>query len=67
MSLKKYLKTKIGQSTLEYFILFSIIAGLSLLSITTFYPRVRAAIQGTETERGFFQIAVQRIGDAVLR
>ncbi|MCX5703994.1 MAG: hypothetical protein NT066_05865 [Candidatus Omnitrophica bacterium] len=65
MSLKKSLKT--GQVSLEYFILFSIVAGLSFLSISTFYPRVRQAIQGSETETGFFQGAVQRIADACLK
>jgi|GEM_PF-2106188 len=67
MSFKKYLKIKIGQSTLEYFILFSIIAGLSILSLSSFYPKVRAAIQGTEEQEGLFQIAFKRLGDAVLK
>lgn len=40
MSLEKRLKTK-GQAALEYFILFAIIAGITLLSLTTFLPAVK--------------------------
>lgn len=64
MSFKKCLKT--GQASLEYFILFSIVAGLSLLSLSSFYPKVREAIQGSETKEGFFQIVNKRIADACL-
>lgn len=56
MDLKKYLIR--GQAALEYFILFSVIALLTLLSLSSFFPKVQEAIQGKD---GFFQKAVERI------
>ncbi len=56
MSLKKNLEK--GQASLEYFILFAVIAILTLVSLSTFYPQVKNIIQG---EQGFFQRAAGRI------
>lgn len=53
MNLKKNSKT--GQASLEYFILFSVITLLTLLSLSSFFPKVQA------TGEGFFQSAVQRL------
>ncbi len=44
MSLKKSLK--IGQAALEYFILFSVIAVLTILSVSTLFPNVQNTLQG---------------------
>jgi len=43
MSLKNNLR--IGQASLEYFIIFAVIAGLTLLSAATFLPQVRDAAE----------------------
>lgn len=42
MNLKKNLKTK-GQASLEYFLLFGLIISLTLLSLTSFLPKVRTS------------------------
>lgn len=60
MNLKKSLKSK-GQAALEYFILLAIIMGLSLISLSSFLPKVRDAVQGSETSEGYFQKAMDRI------
>jgi hypothetical protein len=44
MSLKNNLR--IGQASSEYFIIFAVIAGLTLLSAATFLPQVRDAAEG---------------------
>jgi len=44
MSLKNNLR--IGQASLEYFIIFAVIAGLTLISAGTFLPQVRDAAEG---------------------
>ena len=43
MTLEKNLKDKKAQSTVEYLVLFAIIALLALLSITQMFPRLQAA------------------------
>lgn len=45
MILKKFLKT--GQATLEYFILLALVAGITLVSVNTFLPKLRETLQGT--------------------
>ena len=58
MNLKKYLKTilvKKAQASLEYFIVFALIAGLTILSVSTFLNRTRAA------SAGLYNKAVARI------
>lgn len=59
MGLKKNLK--LGQASLEYFILFAVIAILTILSFASFFPNLQATIQGTSTTTGFFQRAAERI------
>lgn len=54
----KMFKTKKAQASLEYFIIFSIVALLTILSFTDFLPRVQAALQGTSNKPGVFQRAV---------
>lgn len=49
---------KKGQAALEYFIIFTIIAVLTILSFSTFLPKVKEAIQGSG---GFFQNAARQI------
>jgi hypothetical protein len=65
MILKKSLriKTKMlkGQAVLEYFILLAIICTFGLISVSTFLPRVRRAIQGTSPTDGYFQKAADQI------
>ena len=60
MNLKKSLKSQ-GQAALEYFILLAIIMGLSLISLSSFFPKVRDAVQGSQAEEGYFQKATDRI------
>ena len=43
MTLKKSLKDKKAQGTLEYLVLFTIIALLTLLCITEVFPRLKTA------------------------
>jgi len=50
MSLKKSLRKNIAQSTVEYLILFAIIAVLTLLSITEVFPRLKSAGEGYFTK-----------------
>jgi hypothetical protein len=59
MSLKKNLI--IGQVALEYFILFSLIALITLLSLSSFHQRLKDSLQGTPDVKGFFQNAVDRM------
>jgi len=46
-----------SQATLEYFIIFSIIAILTILSFSAFFPKVQQAL-GTTGGHGLFQKAV---------
>ena len=50
-----------GQAALEYFIIFAAIGILGLISVSTFLPRMREAIQGSATQDGYFQNAADRI------
>ncbi|MDD2679211.1 MAG: hypothetical protein PHO03_00195 [Candidatus Omnitrophica bacterium] len=50
-----------GQASLEYFIIFAIIAVLTILSFSTFLPKVKEAIQGSSAKTGFFQKAATAI------
>lgn len=62
MSLKKNLK--IGQASLEYFIVFAIVAVITILSFSSFLPEVRKAILGannTTAGEGLFQKAAKNI------
>ena len=70
MSLKKFLKMtlmKKAQASLEYFIIFSAIVGLTLLSTSTFFTKAKETLlgkgdgNGTLVEKGFFQKAVDRL------
>jgi Flp pilus assembly pilin Flp len=55
MDLKK------AQAAVEYFIIFAIIAVLTILSFSTFLPKVKEALQGSSAKEGFFQKAATRI------
>ena len=57
----KSLPSLAGQASLEYFILFAIIACLTILSFSSFLPKVKEAIQGTSSKEGFFQKAATQI------
>jgi len=50
-----------GQAAVEYFILFAIIACLTVLSFSTFLPKVKEAIQGSSEKEGLFQKAATEI------
>ncbi|MCX5695856.1 MAG: hypothetical protein NTW18_04225 [Candidatus Omnitrophica bacterium] len=50
-----------GQAAVEYFILFAIIACLTILSFSTFLPKVKEAIQGSSEKEGLFQKAATQI------
>ena len=61
MTFKKFLRRaqkNQGQASLEYFIIFSIIALLTIISLTTFLPVVQSALQGNDTTNGLYQNAV---------
>ena len=57
----KSLLSLAGQASLEYFILFAVIACLTILSFSSFLPKVREAIQGSSSKDGFFQKAAKGI------
>ena len=63
MSLKKFLKTfktnNRAQAALEYFIILTIIALITLASFSTFLTSVRNAVVGSS---GFFQKAATAMG-----
>ena len=59
MSFKKSFKR--GQAALEYFILFSMIAMLTILSLSTLHPKVKESLQGAAGRDGFFQVAFERL------
>jgi len=50
-----------AQASLEYFILFALIAVLTILSFSSFLPKVKEAIQGSSQKEGFFQKAATEI------
>jgi len=52
MNLKKNLK---AQASLEYFIIFALLASLTILSLSSFWPKVRG------TSQNLFSEAVGRI------
>lgn len=56
MSFKNNLKR--GQASLEYFIIFSVIALLTIVSLSSFFTNVKAQIQG---KNGFVNQAADRI------
>jgi len=51
-----------GQIAMEYFILFSIIAVLTLLSFTTFHRDIASIIQG-QSSNSIFGKAIEKIGE----
>lgn len=51
-----------GQTTLEYFILFSIIVILTLMSFNTFIPKLKKTLQGDSRTGGVFQSAIGQRG-----
>lgn len=55
MSLKKFLKRGRGQASLEYFLLLLAVVSLTLLSVTSVFPKVKGA------GMGLFTKAVERI------
>lgn len=62
MTLKKKLnKFLSGQTTLEYVMLLTVIALVTLLAFSAFYPQVKRTIQGDAHTIGFFQNAVDRV------
>lgn len=50
-----------AQASLEYFILFAIIAVLTILSFSSFLPKVKESIMGSAQKDGFFQKAAKQI------
>ncbi len=59
MSLKKCIKK--GQASIEYFIIFTVTAGIVLLSLGPFTQYIREKFQGTSSSDGAFQRAVKNI------
>jgi len=51
-----------GQTTLEYFILFSIVVILTLMSFNTFIPKLKKSLQGDSRTKGVFQDAIGQRG-----
>jgi hypothetical protein len=46
MILKKFLER--GQAVFEYFLIFAGIITFTFLSVSTFFPKIRDAVQGTD-------------------
>jgi hypothetical protein len=61
MNFKKYLRTRIGQAAIEYFVLLSVIVLASAISAGVFWPKIRDSLQGK-----FFNKATHRIETADL-
>jgi len=68
MILKNCLRIKYsilkGQAVLEYFILFAAIGVLGIVSLSTFFPKIRDVVQGTASQQGYFQKAANAIINA---
>lgn len=56
-----------GQATFEYFLIFTAVLMLGFLSVSTFFPKVRNAVQGSPTGPGYAQKAFNAIISADLR
>ncbi len=56
-----------GQATFEYFLIFAAVLMLGFLSASTFFPRVRDAVQGSPSGAGYAQKAFNAIINADLR
>ena len=56
-------KRLLGQSTLEYFIIFAVIGAMTLISMGELWPIIRDRLQGTgpEGEGGFYYDAASRL------
>lgn len=65
MILKKFLER--GQAVFEYFLIFTGIIAFTLLSLSTFFPRIRDTVQGTSSTIGYAQKAFNAIITADLR
>jgi hypothetical protein len=61
MTFKKHLGMG-GQATLEYFLIFSIVIALTLVSVSFFIPSIKNSLQGTNTKQGFIEKATRRLG-----
>lgn len=63
MTFKKILKIKKAQSSIEYILLFAIIAGCTIISVTTLLPGLRRALgqdrAGNVVRGSFFEKATQ--------
>ncbi len=55
-------KSKKGQASLEYFIIFSVVALLVILSFSSFLPVIQRTLQGNSKTKGFFQKAIGTSG-----
>jgi len=58
MTFIKSLRTKVkkkGQASLEYFIIFAVLALLTILSLSSLFPQLQNALQGSG---GFFEKAI---------
>jgi len=61
MTFIKSLKTpkrEKAQASLEYFVLFSMMAILTILSLSAFFPKLQRVLQGNGSTEGFFQKAI---------
>lgn len=60
-SLKIIVKTK-AQASLEYFIIFGVIAILTLWSFNAFFPKVQSVLQGDSSRTGLMREVTGRDG-----
>jgi len=66
MSFKKYLRSpeQKGQATLEYFILFSVLIVLTLISVSSLMPRVQGDVVNNVQSRSNPGAAMARVVNA---
>jgi uncharacterized protein (UPF0333 family) len=56
-----------GQASFEYFLLFTAIIAISLLSFSVFYPQIRTIVQGDGVTSGYFGNVAKGLIEADLR
>ncbi|MFH1397219.1 MAG: hypothetical protein ABIH27_01540 [Candidatus Omnitrophota bacterium] len=55
LKLKENNSKNYGQAAFEYFMIFALVVGLTLLSVSNFLPQIREALSSSSGSDGFFQ------------